>query len=222
MSLVGFQSQNHPQQTRYRGRSRHVDDRGLPPDEFAKLHQRFRFSIDVAASPHNAKLDRFLSEKENGLTASWSFERVYCNPPYSDIAPWVEKAWSERFAELIVMLLPANRTEQRWWQEGIEPRRDRCGSPLRVEFLPGRIRFLKAGQDKIGPNERPPLRVRPGDLEFFPSTVKYPSRLGPEIVLLPDQPTKTMTAEETALADKNTNCRKGSIPFRHAQEQQPE
>lgn len=55
------------------------------------------------------------------------------------------------------MLLPANRTEQTWWHELVEPHRDRAGSPLTVEFLPGRLRFLKPNQKRIGPNERPPF-----------------------------------------------------------------
>lgn len=55
------------------------------------------------------------------------------------------------------MLLPANRTEQRWWQLMVEPFRDRPRSPLTVEFMPDRMRFLKPGQTAIGPNERPPF-----------------------------------------------------------------
>jgi hypothetical protein len=43
---------------------------------------------------------------------------------------------SEPKAELIVMLLPANRTEQGWWQKHIEPFRDRAMSRLTTEFLP--------------------------------------------------------------------------------------
>lgn len=155
--FVRFKAQNHPQQTRYAGSKRHVDDRALPMKDFQALHERFSFTIDVAASEANRKLPRFYTEETNGLLASWSRERVYCNPPYSDIAPWIEKAWAEDQAELIVMLLPANRTEQRWWQTLIEPHRDRAGSRLRTEFLGGRLRFLKPGQEKIGPNERPPF-----------------------------------------------------------------
>ena len=109
MSLVGFRAKGHPQQTKYAGSSRHVDDRALPADDFAKLNKRFEFTVDVA--------------------------------------------------ELIVLLLPANRTEQGWWQRQIEPMRDRALSPLVTEFLPGRLRFLKPGQTVIGPNERPPFGI---------------------------------------------------------------
>ena len=157
MSLVGFKAQNHPQQTKYSGSKRHVDDRALPQDEFSKLDGRFNFSVDVAASKANRKCERYYTQRNSGLEASWSFERVYCNPPYSNVSPWIEKAHEERFAELIVMLLPANRTEQKWWQQWVEPYRDKTGSELRVEFLPGRLRFLKPRQKEIGPNERPPF-----------------------------------------------------------------
>ena len=157
MSLVRFKPKNHPQQTQRSGANRAVDDRALPKLEFARLNDRFRFSIDVAASALNAKLPRFFTEADDGLTQSWARERVYCNPPFSDIGPWITKAWAERRADLIVMLLPANRTEQKWWQDGIEPFRDQPLSPLSIEFLPGRQRFLKPGQSEIGPNERPPF-----------------------------------------------------------------
>lgn len=152
MSLVAFKARNHPQQVARDD----VDDRAMPPSDFAPLQIRFRFTLDAAAAPHNAKLPRFFTAADNGLVQSWADERVYCNPPYSDIAPWVRKAWDEPTA-MVVMLLPANRTEQSWWQDHIEPQRDREGSRLRVEFLRGRLRFLKPGQLEIGPNERPPF-----------------------------------------------------------------
>ena len=145
------------QQIGKRGARRHVDDRALTVEAFARLNERFRFTIDAAASKANTKLDRFFSEQNCGLAAPWASERVYCNPPFSDIRPWVEKAWGEAEAELVVMLLPANRTEQGWWQDLIEPRRDRVGSPLRTEFIQGRLCFLSPGETKIKPNNRPPF-----------------------------------------------------------------
>jgi phage N-6-adenine-methyltransferase len=136
-----------------------VDDRATVPSQFAVWDRRFGgFTVDVAAAPHNAKCAKFYTREDDGLSLSWGGELVWCNPPYSDIAPWVAKAWDEyQNTRGIVMLLPANRTEQGWWQQMIEPHRDRDRSPLRVEFLPGRLRFLKRGQSEIGPNERPPF-----------------------------------------------------------------
>lgn len=156
MSLVGFKSRNHPQQVGRRGGLPSVDDRATTPELFAALHERFGFTLDVAAAEHNAKLARYLDEARDGLVQPWDGERVWCNPPYSDIRPWVEKAWAES-CPLVVMILPANRTEQGWWQELVEPYRGRAGSPLTVEFMAGRVRFIAPDASKIGPNERPPF-----------------------------------------------------------------
>jgi phage N-6-adenine-methyltransferase len=155
--IAGFRPQNHPQQVRRRGALHHVDDRAFPREAFEVLQRRFRFTLDAAASAENRKLRRYFSIENCGLRNSWAGERVYCNPPFSDLRPWIAKAWKEHRAILTVLLLPANRTEQGWWQDSIEPRRDQLGSPLRVEFLRGRNRFLSPAQREIRPNERPPF-----------------------------------------------------------------
>jgi phage N-6-adenine-methyltransferase len=158
LSLVNFRAGNHIQQVAKRGPLDSVDDRATDPAVFSELHARFRFTVDAAAAPHNAKLPRFWTLHNSGLARSWAGERVWCNPPYSSLDEWVGKASSETSAALIVMLLPANRTEQMWWQTHIEPFRDR-GARLRVEFLRGRMRFINSGKVAIGPNERPPFGV---------------------------------------------------------------
>lgn len=155
MSLVAYRAGNHPQQVGKRGPRPEIDDRATPPEVFGPLHERFGFTIDVAASPANAKLPRYYTIEDDGLAQSWTGERVWCNPPYSHIEPWVIKAHLE-LAAPIVMLLPANRTEQGWWQRHVEPYRDK-GRGFRVEFLKGRLRFIGPGQDAVGPNERPPF-----------------------------------------------------------------
>lgn len=158
MSLVGFRAQNHPQQTGRRGALTAVDDRTVTEADWFPWHQRFRFTIDAAASASNAMLNRHWTEADNALQQSWSGERIWCNPPYSDIEPWLRKAHEEFMVgcELIVMLLPANRTEQQWWQREIEPYRDRRMG-LRIEFLPGRLRFILPGKSDVEPNQRPPF-----------------------------------------------------------------
>jgi phage N-6-adenine-methyltransferase len=163
MSVLGYKARNHPQQTAARGAMDEVDDRGTDPVFVAELAARFGgdFTLDVAAAAHNAKCERFYTRAENGLDKPWP-GRVWCNPPYShpNLALWMRKAWAEWESgrpSLIVMLLPANRVEQAWWQDLVEPFRDRPGSPLRCEFLPGRMRFVLPGKEHIGPNERPPF-----------------------------------------------------------------
>ena len=160
MSVVGYRARNHPQQVARYGARADVDDRATSWQDFNPLHERFRFTIDAAASPHNAKLERYWTVTDNGLVQSWAGERVWCNPPYShpNLSRWTDKAWREHAtAGVIVLLVPANRTEQAWWQRRVEPFRDRPGSPLRVEFLSGRMRFIARGASRVGPGERPPF-----------------------------------------------------------------
>lgn len=160
MTLARFRAQNHPQQTGARGALDEVDDRGTEPEFVRGLEERFGkpFTLDVAAAAHNAKAHRYFTRADDGLSQSWAGEFVWCNPPYSNLGAWLAKAWSEwPLTRGIVMLLPANRVEQKWWQEHVEPRRDRPGSPLRVEFLPGRMRFIRPNA-VIGPKgDRPPF-----------------------------------------------------------------
>lgn len=163
MSVVGYRARNHPQQVAARGADPDVDDRAITMEDFRPLHERFRFTVDAAASEENARLTRYWTAGDDGLRQPWQRERVWANPPYShpNLERWVAKAWAEWRGlpgpGLIVMLVPANRTEQGFWQRQVEPWRDRPGSGLRAEFLPGRMRFLLPGQHVIGPDERPPF-----------------------------------------------------------------
>lgn len=162
MSLLRFRSQNHPQQTRRRKADDTVDDRRTPSEIYDPLHRAYGFTLDVAASTQNAKTERFFSAEDDGLNKSWRSARVWCNPPYSDCASWVEKAWEEMHygCELVVMLLPANRTEQKWWQRAIEPHRDKApvnGIRLTTRFLAGRPRFERPDWTPPKKGNRPPF-----------------------------------------------------------------
>jgi phage N-6-adenine-methyltransferase len=163
MNMLGFNARNHPSQTAKHGADDEIDDRGTEPALVAEIAARLGgpFTLDVAAAPHNAKCARFYTRADNGLEQPWP-GRIWANPPYShpNLGLFLRKAWSEWNAgrpELIAMLLPANRVEQPWWQELVEPFRDRPGSPLRVEFLPGRLRFIRAGAQRVGSSDRPPF-----------------------------------------------------------------
>lgn len=154
MSLVGHKAKNHPQQVRRDAARDDVDDRRTRDDLWLPLQAEFRFTLDAAATAENSKLPRFCKD---GLVESWAGERVWCNPPYSNVRPWVEKAMAEVLAPVIVMLLPANRTEQGWWQDLVEPIRDKPGSRLTTRFLRGRLRFDRPGWTKPAKGDRPPF-----------------------------------------------------------------
>lgn len=160
-----FDHKNHPQQVNRRNAGSRlfenpdandttdVDDRATDDKLWRKLDDEFHFTVDVAAAAHNRKCERYYDREMDGLNQPWEGEIVWCNPPYSDIKPWVRKAHENREAT-VVMLVPANRTEQGWWQDYIEPNRDGEGR-LRTRFIRGRTRFFAADGSKKGSTSPP-------------------------------------------------------------------
>lgn len=61
------------------------------------------FAFDLDPCPLKADFD--------GLQLDWNGRRVFCNPPYSEIRPWVEKAVASR--ALTVFVVPA-RHDSKW------------------------------------------------------------------------------------------------------------
>lgn len=159
MSLVGFKITNHPQQVAKRGAKDTVDERITPAWLFAQLNARFDFTLDVAANATNAKTAAFYDLESDGLSRPWAPHRVWCNPPYSNLGAWVAKAHAEIVAgcPVIVMLLPANRTEQVWWQDLVEPHRDQPGSIIRTEFIRRRFNFGVPGNESGKFHSSPPF-----------------------------------------------------------------
>lgn len=76
---------------------------------FDALDIEFGFWLDAAASSENALCAHYLSESSSALTHNWSSNgAIWCNPPYSNIRPWVEKAAEQctRQRQPVVMLVP--------------------------------------------------------------------------------------------------------------------
>ena len=105
-----------------------------PQDLFDKLNNEFHFTLDVCATPENAKCDSFYTKEQDGLSQPWKGV-VWCNPPYGkQIGSWVRRGF---FASLsgntVVMLLPA-RTDTRWFHEYIYGKAE-------IRFIRGRLKF---------------------------------------------------------------------------------
>jgi len=104
-----------------------------PQEFFNRLNDEFHFTLDVAATPNNAKCRRYYTESDDGLTKSWDNEIVFCNPPYGrTIGKWVKKA-SEATGGVTIMLLPA-RTDTKYFHDYIYKKTE-------IRFLKGRLKF---------------------------------------------------------------------------------
>ena len=107
---------------------------GTPQDVFDRLNAEFKFTLDPCATHENAKLPKYYTKEENGLSKNWDGERVFMNPPYGrEITKWVKKAYESK--ALVVGLLPA-RTDTQWFHNWIY-------NKARIRFIKGRLKFSK-------------------------------------------------------------------------------
>ena len=111
------------------------DEWATPQAIFEELDKEFHFDLDAAASDDNNKCDRYFTLENSGLSQNWGGYRVFCNPPYSQIDKWVEKAFRETRNDdtLVVMLLPS-RTDTRYFHNYIYQRAE-------IRFIKGRLKF---------------------------------------------------------------------------------
>lgn len=105
------------------------DSRSTPPEVYAALDAEFGFTFDPCPLDSSATAGASLWGKD-GLAKSWAGQRVFCNPPYSDVSPWLAKA-SE--ADLAVYLLPV-KSDLGWWH-------DQVMKATEVRFVRKRLRF---------------------------------------------------------------------------------
>lgn len=115
-----------------------------PPELFDRLSEKYGpFDLDPAAVPETAKCPLYFTPEDDGLKQKWHGS-VWLNPPYGrEIGKWVKKAHDEFFAgnvNKVVMLIPA-RTDTAYWHDYIQ-------NIASVEFLRGRVKFLRNGQPR--------------------------------------------------------------------------
>lgn len=105
---------------------------------FDAWNYEWAFDLDGAAEPGNSLLPEG-STREHPV--SWSMRRVFCNPPWNAIAPFVEQAPE---ALVAVLLVPA-RVNAKWFHRALD-----LGATPRY-FL-GRPSFGNGAHDGPGHN----------------------------------------------------------------------
>lgn len=94
-----------------------------PKAFYQALDAEFRFKFDPC--PSNPEFD--------GLKKQWN-SPAFCNPPYSDIEKWVEKAYEEHRKGATVVLLIPSRTDTKWWHDYVMLADE-------IRFVKGRLKF---------------------------------------------------------------------------------
>jgi phage N-6-adenine-methyltransferase len=109
------------------------EDWETPQALFDQLNAEFRFTLDAAALPSNAKCAPYYTPEDDGLSKPWTGS-VWCNPPYGkQIADWMRKVWEAAQAGATVVLLVPSRTDARWFHD--------YALKGEVRFIRGRLRF---------------------------------------------------------------------------------
>lgn len=84
-----------------------------PEHVFRQLDEVFSFTLDAACDSTNVKCPAgfMLDFGQDGLAESWAGHRVFCNPPFSTKADWIDKAVrevEEGGCHVVAMILPLN------------------------------------------------------------------------------------------------------------------
>ncbi|EKT55486.1 phage N-6-adenine-methyltransferase [Providencia sneebia] len=115
---------------------------------FEALTLEFGFWLDAAANEQNALCSYFITPEQDALNSDWvSHGAIWCNPPYSNIKPWIIKA-AEQYKKQnqpIVMLLPADKSTS-WYSLALK-----TVDEIRT-VIDGRINFVdpNTGKEKKG------------------------------------------------------------------------
>lgn len=119
------------------------------PDELLEiLTYEFGFTLDVCATPDNAKAEKYFTKEIDGLKQDWHFAAgdgvCWMNPPYGrEIGLWVEKAYQESLNGATVVCLLPSRTDTRWFHDWV------IGKAAEIRFIKGRLKF--GGADNSAP-----------------------------------------------------------------------
>lgn len=145
-----------------------------PPEFWDAVNEEFYFQLDAAASPENAKCPRFITHAMDALQTDWvtpdtGVLRVWCNPPFKVMMPWVFKAHTEaqRDPSAVVCVL-APMSAAPWLTEFC------YASATEIRLLYPRIQFL------------PPTGVKPSSnakdnmlIVFRRKTIQAPAAIVP-------------------------------------------
>jgi len=116
--------------------SSETDEWATPARVFREVDAEFGFTLDVCATPENAKCRRFFTRDDDGLSQPWNGV-CWMNPPYgARIGQWMEKALQEAGRGTTVVCLVPSRTDTAWWHD--------CAAKGEVRFLRGRLTFGNA------------------------------------------------------------------------------
>lgn len=116
------------------------DNFQTPEHLFKQLNDIFNFTLDAACTTENCRCSKgfYHDQGIDALNISWEQERVFCNPPFSQKAAFIEKAYNEVIngdCPVCVMVIPSNCQDSKAFQKFIKKN-------FFFETLSGRVAFI--------------------------------------------------------------------------------
>lgn len=116
-----------------------------PPWLYQRLHDRYDFQVDAAATLYNALCPKHISPTMDATNRrTWQawvrrgYTRYFLNPPFNDIAPFLVPACDAGYqGAIVVCLLPA-RVEVEWAHDIVYP------YAHEITFVRGRVRYYRS------------------------------------------------------------------------------
>lgn len=120
---------------------------GTPDDFYAATEASVgKFDLDSCAVWTTTKCDVFIAPEDDGLSVRWTtrkLQRIWCNPGFSDIGPWCNKAYNEtrRYPGSMAAVLAIPSFSADWWEDWVVGKASEvrliCGE--RIQFVPHKI-----------------------------------------------------------------------------------
>ena len=107
-----------------------TDKWGTPPDLYQALDAEFHFdSFDPCPMSWN-------KGDPDGLLIEWTGDRIFVNPPYTNVKAWAAKCHEEFLKGKLIVLLTNNYTDSPWFHEFVYGKHE-------VRFIKGRVKFVR-------------------------------------------------------------------------------
>lgn len=125
------------------------DTYATPQKVFDHFDIEFGFNVDVCAEDHTAKCPTYYTFEDDAFTKDWYKDGLmcWCNPPYSNITPWINKAIAESKEGVTTAMLVMADTSVGWFELAVR----NCAE---IRFIiGGRISFELGGIAQNGNNK---------------------------------------------------------------------
>jgi hypothetical protein len=130
-----------------------------PPELFELLD--IRFDMDVCSPTGGLDwipTNRFIDESEDGLNVEWS-GRVWMNPPYSNVTPWMDKWLSHKNGFCLVPFSAAKWSVKLWDSEAMGVLMDQTTMKFITPDLNRQAIFMPVGLWAIGESNVTALKM---------------------------------------------------------------